>query len=56
MKMMMILKDLHLLLFKNMMMILKCYGGQACAEITQAGTGPDAVRETIPISDGSGEI
>ena len=24
--------------------------------ITQAGTGPDAVRETIPISDGSGEI
>ena len=25
-----------------MMMILKCYGGQACAEITQAGTGPDA--------------
>ena len=35
-----------------MMMILKCYGGQACAEITQAGTGSDAVRETIPISDG----
>ena len=39
-----------------MMMSLKCYGGHACAEVVQAGTGPDVVRETITISDGSGEI
>ena len=35
---------------------LKCYGGHVCAEIAQASTGPCAVRETIPISDGSREI
>ena len=39
---------------KNMMMSLKCYGGHACAEIALASTGPDAVRESIPISDASG--
>ena len=39
-----------------MMMSLKYYGGHACAEVAQTGTGPDAVRETIPISDGSREI
>ena len=38
------------------MMCLKCYIGHACAEVAQADTGPDAVRETIPISDVSGEI
>ena len=37
------------------MMSLKCYGGHACAVIAQADTGPDAVRETIIISDGSRE-
>ena len=44
------------MLIKNIMMSLKVTlpVGHACAEI--AGTGPDAVRETIPISDGYGEI
>ena len=32
-------------------MLLKCYRGQSCAEIAQAGAGPNVIRWTIPISN-----